>query len=220
MKFILLFLAFSLFVVACSQPSGNDHSNHGSAASNGSAAANSQAAHAPSQSDHSTDHSEMKSSPDAASAPVELQFLDTMIAHHKGAVEMALLAEGRSAHPEVKELAATIIQDQEREIGKMAEWRNNWYDGKSEAINMDFPGMNHGMKGMDMKKLESLKGHDFDVEFLRQMIPHHEGAVEMAKSIRGSDGHPEVKGLATDIISSQEAEIKQMREWLAKWERK
>jgi Uncharacterized protein conserved in bacteria len=40
--------------------------------------------------DHgSMDHSKMGSSPGAASAPVELQFIDTMIAHHRGAVEMA-----------------------------------------------------------------------------------------------------------------------------------
>ena len=57
----------------------------------------------------------MNSSPNAASAPFELQFLDSMIAHHKGAVEMATLAESRAERKEIKELAASILIDQERE---------------------------------------------------------------------------------------------------------
>ncbi len=167
----------------------------------------------------STDHSTMESSPAAASAPIELQFLDTMIAHHKGAVEMAMLAETRADRQEVKALAADIIDAQEREMAKMSEWRNHWFEGKPEAINMSFPGMSHGMQGMDLKKLESLNGSGFDVEFIRQMIPHHEGAVEMAIKIKSNDSYAELKELAEDVITSQESEIKQMREWLRKWEK-
>jgi len=159
----------------------------------------------------------MQSSPDAASAPFDLQFLDTMIAHHKGAVEMAMLADTRAQHAELKELAANIIYDQEREIAKMSEWRDRWFAEKKIAINMEFPGMSHGMGGMDLKKLESLKGNEFDLEFLRQMIPHHEGAVQMARAVKGQDSYAELKELAEDIIVAQEAEIKQMREWLSAW---
>jgi uncharacterized protein (DUF305 family) len=155
----------------------------------------------------------MNSSPGAASAPFELQFLDTMIAHHKGAVEMATLAESRAQRAELKELASGIVFDQEREIGKMAEWRNSWFDGKPEAINMQFPGMSLGMQGMNTKKLESLKGAEFDSEFVRQMIPHHEGAIEMAKAVKASSARAELKELAEDIIAAQQAEIEQMRKW-------
>jgi len=162
-------------------------------------------------------HEHMESSPGAAAAPFELQFLDSMIAHHRGAVDMATLAETRSVHPEAKELAANIINEQEREIAKMAEWRNSWFDGKTEAINMDFPGMAHGMRGMDMKKLAALNGHEFDMEFLRQMIPHHEGAIEMAKAAKNDKARPEIKELAEDIVVSQEAEVRQMQEWLTQW---
>src|SRR5687768_2083361 len=73
--------------------------------------------------DHNTmDHSKMghgDSSKGAESAPYELQFLDTMIVHHQGAVDMALLADTRAGHPELKTLAENIIEDQRKEIAEM-----------------------------------------------------------------------------------------------------
>ena len=169
-------------------------------------------------SDHGgMDHSTMKGSGDASSASMELQFLDSMIVHHQGAVEMATLAETRAQHAELKELAANIVSDQEREIARMSQWRDQWYAEKPKAVNMEFPGMSHGMGGMDVNKLSSLKGNEFDLEFLRQMILHHEGAVQMAKNLEAQESHPELKELGRDIITAQEAEIKQMQEWLRSW---
>lgn len=210
MRYTYFALALILLTAACgrqTQPS-EDHSNHATSPANNSARLKSHDHEAGPTSNpgHAID-----SSPGSMSAPFELQFLDTMIAHHKAAVEMAALAETRAQRFEIKELAASIVFDQEREIGKMAEWRNNWFDGKAEAVNMQFPGMSHGMQGMDMKKLASLKGNEFDIEFLRQMIPHHEGAIEMANAVKASPSRPELKELADDIISAQQAEIEQMR---------
>src|SRR3546814_6489665 len=74
-----------------------------------------------------------------------------------------------------------------------SEWRDRWFAEKGKAVNMDFPGMRNSMGGMDMKKLESLNGNDFDLEFLRQMIAHHEGAVNMAKDAQKIDSHAEIK---------------------------
>jgi uncharacterized protein (DUF305 family) len=164
------------------------------------------------------EHSAMDSSPNAGSAPYDLQFIDTMSMHHKGAIDMATLAETRAQHPEVKQLAAGIVGDQEREIAKMSQWRDSWFPEKSKAVNMEMPGMGHGMGGMDLNKLGGLQGNEFDVEFLKQMIAHHQGAIEMARDLQTRDARGELKELATDIISAQQSEIKDMQDWLNKWQ--
>ena len=215
---IVLFLAFAF---ACgSQPASNEHSAHtANSAADHNMMAHANAANSNSGNANASSGHTMDSSPGAASAPYELQFLDSMAVHHQDAIRMSELAETRALHPEIKEMAANIIDVQERENAKMSEWRDRWFAEKGKAVNMDFPGMRDSMGRMDMKKLESLKGNDFDLEFLRQMIAHHEGAVKMAKDAQKIDSHAEIKELADNIIAAQTDEIRQMREWLAEWSR-
>ena len=162
----------------------------------------------------------MNSDPGAAEAPYDLQFLDSMIHHHNGAIMMAKMVLGKTERPELKAFAQKVIDDQSKEIDYMKQLREQWYAGKPQAVNMEMPGMVGGMKimtGEHMKEMDQMPPAHFDDHFLNMMIAHHEGAVTMSKDAEKKAEHPEIKQLAQKIIQAQGPEIEQMKKWKELW---
>jgi uncharacterized protein (DUF305 family) len=73
-----------------------------------------------------------------------------------------------------------------------------------------------GMDKMNSDMDAGMKAADIDVAFICGMLPHHQGAIDMAKAELQYGDDPWARELAKEIIAAQEAEIAQMREWLAK----
>jgi len=57
---------------------------------------------------------------------------------------------------------------------------------------------------------------DPDVDFVRSMIPHHQGAIDMAKVALQTAKDDQIRKWATDVVREQEREIAEMRAWLEK----
>jgi uncharacterized protein (DUF305 family) len=146
----------------------------------------------------------------AQSPDVDLRFIDNMTAHHQGAVHMAQDALKKAKHPELKTFARQIINDQNGEISQMKKWRNAWYKGAPSAKSKNIPGM---------QMPAQMPSGGYDVQFLHDMIAHHEGAVEMSKEALDKGKRPEIKQLAQKIIKVQEAEIEKMKNWRTEWEK-
>ncbi len=164
----------------------------------------------------------MNSDPGAVDQPYDLQYLDSMIHHHNGAISMAKMVLDKTEKPELKAFAQKIIDDQTKEMAYMRELREKWYAGKPFAVNMEMPGMIGGMKMMNsehMKEMDDMETEHFDGHFLKMMIVHHDGAVVMSNDALKKAEHPELKQLAERIIKAQQPEIEQMKKWQAAWDK-
>jgi len=147
---------------------------------------------------------------DKAAARYEVTFLKSMIDHHAMAVEMAELCMTRAIHEELRSMCEQIAAAQTREIQQMQSWLQDWYGITYE------PQMTR-QEMREMEQLSSLSGADFEVAFMEMMIRHHMGAIREASKCVESAEHEELRTLCENIITTQAAEIEQMRTWLCQW---
>jgi uncharacterized protein (DUF305 family) len=162
-----------------------------------------------------------------ADAEYDLRFIDAMIPHHEGAVIMAQDLAQKTKRPELQKLAKEIIAAQDKEIAQMKSWRKAWYP-KSADTPMAWHGeMKHSMP-MSQEQIKAMRmdmdlgsaDAEYDLRFLQAMVPHHEAAVVMAQDLNQKTKRPELQKLAKDIMSSQQIEIDQMKQWQKDWYKK
>lgn len=150
---------------------------------------------------------------------IDARFIEEMIPHHEGAIGMAQIALQRSDRPEIKSLAEGIIDAQTHEIEDMKAWYQEWFGNAPADGRL---GRGHGMMAMhgmegDPQILQTIEREQFDLEFIRQMVVHHEMAIMMASMLEASTARPEMKELADNIITSQSREIRMMQTWYTAW---
>ena len=145
----------------------------------------------------------------------DVMFAQGMVPHHEQAIEMADIALDPSvgAGPEVIDLATRIKAGQDPEIQQMTGWLESW----GQPMQMDTSD-GHDMAGMDgmmtveeMDELGTMTGPDFDRMWMEMMIRHHEGAIEMADTVKADGSNADVRTLADAIIGAQQAEIAEMQ---------
>jgi len=165
---------------------------------------------------------------------VDAGFSRDMAVHHVQGVEMANLVAERSQDRDVKMLAFDISSTQTNQAGRMQGWLALWGLPLSGGTPMAWMGSaahgGHDMAGMDMGEnglmpgmateeelgnLRALTGTEFDVEFLRLMIRHHQGGKDMAEYAAKHAELAAVRDLARSIDQSQTAETTTMAKMLS-----
>lgn len=142
------------------------------------------------------------------------RFIDSMVPHHKGAVDMARVALRNAEHDEIRQLAENIISTQRAEIKELKTIKKEEFGSAGVPMNMNQEQMR--MMGM-MDPQELAKQEPFDKAFIDAMIPHHQSAIDMANVARTESDNPRIKELAANIVSAQEKEIEQMKAWREEW---
>jgi uncharacterized protein (DUF305 family) len=174
-----------------------------------------------------------KARADSARLPytrADIDFMTGMIGHHAQAIVMSKWAPSHGASPEVRTLAARIINAQQDEIRTMQQWLRDrqlpapdGHSGMSMSGMSDMGGMKSEplMPGMltdaQLKELDAARGPAFDRLFLQDMIQHHEGAITMVKQLFDSYGAGQdeiVFKFATDANVDQTTEITRMQRML------
>ena len=173
-----------------------------------------------------------------AAGSVEVGFAQDMSTHHLQAVTMAGWARDHSADPEIRQLAFDIERTQLEQVGRMKGWLMLW-DQPEQAIGApmrwmtepmsghgEMPGMSAApvsvnpsgaalMPGMatdaELAKLRSLSGKQLDVYFLQLMLRHHQGGTAMAQYAAAHSNLTALKALVNSMLTSQGAEMDQMK---------
>jgi uncharacterized protein (DUF305 family) len=143
------------------------------------------------------------------------RFIDAMVPHHQGAIAMAEVALDNAEHQEIKELSRNIISSQQAEIEELKAIKKEEFGTSNVPMEMSQEQM-RGM-GMMMDPQQLANREPFDKAFIDAMIPHHQSAIEMSRVALENSDNPRIKELAENIISAQQEEIEQMKQWRQQW---
>lgn len=153
--------------------------------------------------------------------PVDVGFARDMIVHHAQAVQMSEIVHRRSPDRNVNFLAFDIMTTQQGQVGIMSGWLDLWRHDQGGGTTMAWMGKPHEglMPGMstraEVEQLNALPIPAMHEQFLRRMIRHHRGALPMASYAAKHASSPDLRRLAGNMVTGQQAEIDLMQSMLA-----
>jgi uncharacterized protein (DUF305 family) len=151
-------------------------------------------------------------------------FVAEMPMHHEMAIEMAKMAIDQAEHGQIKSTARSIVKTQSAEIARLKNIARSLgvtpvggEDHMAMMEGLDTLGLTMKQAGMDMTMGDLDGAKPFDRQFIDMMIPHHQGAIRMARVElkRGVDG--QLRSIAKGIIRAQAKEIREMNTWRTEW---
>jgi uncharacterized protein (DUF305 family) len=144
----------------------------------------------------------------------DVMFSQMMIPHHEQAIELSDLAlnPAAGASDPIRELAMQIKNAQDPEITFMKNWLTEMKMPLVADEGVDHSSMMSGMLSLeDLDAMRTLTGAEFDQAWIASMIAHHEGAIDMARTVLSDGQDKDIATLAEEIIQAQAAEIEALR---------
>lgn len=132
----------------------------------------------------------------------DVRFIDFTVPHHEDAMMMADQVIERGVTPAVVEFARSMREMQTKEVEEL------------KAIRKELTGTAHvpppppdPHMDRDMSQLMQLSGVELEQTFLKEMIPHHSGIIEVSHRSMKTLQHPELRDMAKDMFEMQSKEI-------------
>ncbi len=146
------------------------------------------------------------------SGDFDMDFVNMMIEHHQGAIDMSEEELKSGADEKMKGMAQNIITSQKEEQSKLRDIVKN-----SKLMKMEMGKHDELTKGMEQMKAKmttmQISGNT-DKDFAMMMISHHESAVKMSKDELSHGMNSQLKQMATKTITDQTKEINEFKNWL------
>ena len=144
-------------------------------------------------------------------------FAKGMLGHHRGAVDMAKIELKYGTDETMRKLAQDIIDSQQLEIDILNKWLASHPDAPKPKPNTEAMQEAYvkGTNTMHSDMMLGIAEPVADMAFARGMLPHHIGAVDMAKVQLQYGTDEEMRKLAQDIIDAQQPEIELIQNWIA-----
>lgn len=144
-------------------------------------------------------------------------FAKSMLGHHHGTIDMAKIQLKYGNDDAMRQLAQNIIDTEQAEVDILNKWLASHPDVSKPKPNTAAMQQEYA-RSMDIlngKMVLGIADPVPDVAFVRGMLPHHIGAVEMAEIQLKYGTDEEMRQLAQDVINAQQPEIDLMQKWIA-----
>lgn len=145
---------------------------------------------------------------------ITLDFISCMIPHHEAAIYMCMNLLKYTSYRPLIDIARGIINMQERGIAQMKEiYRTTQYlNNKPNDVIRYFTKYRNIAENMIGKMRSAPRVNNININFTNEMIPHHEGAVEMCNNLLQYPIDPRLEIVAKNIIIEQSRGIEQLKQ--------
>lgn len=143
---------------------------------------------------------------------ITINFIECMIPHHQAAIYMSENLLDYTKYKPLQDIANNIIKTQTKGIEQMKQvYRTTYgYINTKKDVDSYMTKYLAITKNMISRMRNSLRYPNINLDFISEMIPHHEGAIEMSNNLLQYYTDPRLVNMAKSIVKEQTEGVKQL----------